>query len=47
MSDPRIDDLPTLDDAPIVPPEPEPAAHDDGDEDHEAAPPEPGDEVEP
>lgn len=37
-------DLPTLDDAPVVEPEPEPISHDDGDEGHEAAPVEPGDE---
>lgn len=46
MTDP-VEDLPTLDEAPEVAPEPEPAAHDDGDEGHEAAPVEPGDEVEP
>ena len=42
-----MDDLLTLDDAPAVPREPEPAAHDDADEGHEAAPVEPGDEIEP
>lgn len=41
------DELPTLDDAPVVEPQPEPAAHDDSDEAHEAAPVEPGDVVEP
>lgn len=40
-------DLPTLDEAPLVEPEPEPASHDDAGEVHEAAPVEPGDEVEP
>lgn len=43
-----VPDLPTLDDAPVVESEPEPASHDDGDDPlADVAPVEPGEVVEP
>lgn len=47
MTPADLPDLPTLDDAPVVAPEPEPDSHDDDNTLPTPAPGEPGEDVEP